>query len=120
MREQALQRGEQAGAAAQPAPPPAAPASPPQMPAFPGQIPQFPHPNVLPPMNFGVAATPPAAQPIKGVPNLTPPPWMQPPAPPAPALPPVNKTQQLLPIVLIGVIFLLVIVLVAVLFLFKH
>jgi hypothetical protein len=120
MREQALQRGEQAAAPAAQAPAAAAPAAPPQMPAFPGQIPQFPHPNALPPVNFGVAAVPPAAQPVKGMPALTPPPWMQPPTPPVPATPPANKTQQLLPIILIGIIFLLVIVLVAVVFLMKR
>jgi hypothetical protein len=89
------------------------------MPGFPGQIPQFPHPNVLPPINFA-STMPQAAQPIKGMPNLTPPPWIPPAEPKPPAVPPPSKSQQLLPIVLIGVIFVLIIILVAVIFLFKR
>jgi hypothetical protein len=90
----------------------------PQMPAFPGQGPQFPSPSVLPPVQFG-ASIPQPAQPVRGMPNLTPPPWVPPqaPQPPASPAPPANK---MLPIVLIGVIFVLAIVLVAVIFMMKR
>ncbi len=122
LREQALKQGEQSLEVPKPAPQ-AAPAAPlpsmPQVPGFPGATPaQFPHPNVLPPLNFGHGNAMPPAQPFRA-PNLAPPQWMPPaPQPPMPA--PPAKAQPLLPLILIGVIFALVVVLVAVIFLMKR
>jgi len=115
LREQALQRGEQAAAAAAPAQQAATPA------AGPARLPAFPSTSVLPPVQFG-ASIPQPTPPVAGMPSLTPPPWTPPqaPQPPAAPAPPANKAQQILPIVLIGVICVLVIALVAVIFTMKR
>lgn len=118
LREQALKRGEQLIEAPQQAVLASPPAAQPKMPNFPAAAPQFPHPNLLPPLNFGHGNATPPVQPFRGMPSLNPAQWMPPEPPLSPA--PASRTQPLLPLVLIGIIFALVVVLVAVVFLLKH
>jgi CASK-interacting protein len=120
LREQALRLGEQPIEAAKQATPPPPPPPQSQMPGYPPVAGQFPHPNVLPPLNFGHGGPVQPAQSFKpAAPNLAPPQWM-PPEPPPLLATPAAKTPQFLPLVLIGIIFVLIVVLVAVIFLLKR
>jgi hypothetical protein len=122
LREKAMQQAEQAPEAAAFTAAPAAPTpGSPAGGAIP-RVPQFPRPNSMSPVAYGSAPAPHLPGGTPSLPNLSQPwmpaaPQLQPPSPTATSS---DKARPMLPLVLILIIFFLLAILAAVIFLFKH